>query len=473
MVPFTLTPLEVLLAIEPNVSDSVRLLRKIATGPWSSVWVGDLSHANADSARDLVAVKVFRTRTARDAETLFRLRDVGRDISTLRHPVLSPPLAVVDVSGRLGLVSEYVDGIDLFDLCEVLWETDTTLHTRVICGIVAAVAEALDAAQLRIPDGSDRPLGRSHRDLKPANVMIDRSGGVRLLDLGVGLTSMAGREARAESLKKGLTRYLSPGRREGKRGGSPSDIYALGIMGVELARGGWLKRLRLRNPDHDRHLAEVVARIKDLGFRTEGDELAWRNLFLRMVAHDPDGRPDAAEVASACRALQDSANGPDLPAFAVQHVAQWLEPVPQSPDPDLDEFMAHILHTVDQAPDLPVEHDLPAPDDSHWIETADGWQTEDQLMESGEHPDLQPLPAEPTEEVILPTFEEDDTAFADAELTGWSKVPVGTTPHEPLPSAPVETATTAPTLAPVLLFVGAAVLATSILGVLFVVWWLV
>ena len=192
-----------------------------------------------------------------------------------------------------------------------------------------------------------------------------------------------------------------------------------------------------------------------------------------MVAHDPDGRPDAAEVASACRALQDSANGPDLPAFAVQHVAQWLEPVPQSPDPDLDEFMAHILHTVDQAPDLPVEHDLPAPDDSHWIETADGWQTEDQLMESGEHPDLQPLPAEPTEEVILPTFEEDDTAFADAELTGWSKVPVGTTPHEPLPSAPVETATTAPTLAPVLLFVGAAVLATSILGVLFVVWWLV
>ncbi|MFT6142764.1 MAG: serine/threonine protein kinase [Myxococcota bacterium] len=446
------------------------------------MWVGDLNHADAGSARDLVAVKVFRTRTARDAETLFRLRDVGRDISTLRHPVLSPPLAVVDVSGRLGLVSEYVDGIDLFDLCEVLWETEATLHTRVICGIVAAVAEALDAAQLRIPDGGERPLGRMHRDLKPANVMIDRSGGVRLLDLGVGLTSLAGREARAESLKKGLTRYLSPGRREGKRGGPPSDIYALGMIGVELARGGWLKRLRLRNPDHDRHLAEVVARIKDLGFRTEGNELAWRNLFLRMVAHDPDARPDAAEVASVCRTLQDSANGPNLPAFAVKTVAQWLEPVPQAPDPELDEFMARILHTVDQAPEAPVELNLPAPDDAHWIETADGWQTEDQLMESGEHPDLQTLPPEPTEEVTLPGIEEDDIsgiedddmAFADAELTGWSKVPVNApspTP-EPLRSAPTETGTTAPTLAPVLLFAGAAALAMSILGILFVLWWL-
>jgi hypothetical protein len=244
------------------------------------------------------------------------------------------------------------------------------------------------------------------------------------------------------------------------------------MMGVELARGGWLKRLRLRNPDHDRHLAEVVARITDLGFRTEGDELAWRNLFLRMVAHDPDGRPDAAEVAATCRALQDSANGPDLPAVAVQYVAQWLEPVPPSPDPDLDDFTARIRHCVAEAPEVPVEDDLPAPDDAHWIETADGWHTEDELMESGEHPDLQPFPAEPTEEVTLPGIEEvDDTAFADAELTGWSKVPVRVERNEPLPSAPIETGTTAPTLAPVLLFAGAATLAASILGLLFVLWW--
>lgn len=463
----TVAPPEVQLVGPTAAHDHVRLLREIAAGPRSCVYVGELPGAGGATGRDLVAVKVFSERSPRDAQTLFRLRELGLQLASLHHPVLSPPLAVVEVDGRLGMVSEYVDGIDLFDLCEVLWETQARLHARVICGILAEVAGALDAALHRIPDGSEAPLDRSHRDLRPANIMLDRAGGVHLLDHAVGLTSLVGREARSESLKRGLTRYLSPGRRAGKRGGPPSDIYALGIIGVELARGGWLKRLRARNPDHDRHLAEVVARITDLGFRTEGDELAMRNLLLRMVAHDPDARPDAAEVIETCRTLREAATGADLPGFAIAHVAPWLEPVPSTPDQALDLGPVRVLHTPEEAPTAEFSEDEVADSEDDWVETPNGWE---QATDQGQPPLPDFLPQALSPAPLPPV--EDDGAFLEDERTVWDHAPV--TDESTAPPAPVATPLAPPRsrrgLAPVLLLLAVGATGIALLAALGLAW---
>ena len=479
----TLTPREVFLVGSEPVSENVRLLREIAAGPRSSVYVGDLNGQVPGAERDLVAVKVFRQRTPRDAETLFRLREVGRDLAALNHPVLSPPMAVIRVNDQLGLISEYVDGIDLADLCEVLWQTETTVHTRVICGVLAAVAEALDAALHRVPQGREHPLARSHRDLRPSNIMLDRFGGVRVLDLGVGLTSLSGRAARADALKMGLTRYMSPERREGKRGSATSDVYALGIIGVELARSGWLKRTRVRNPDHDRHLAEVVARIADHGFRTEGDELMWRNLLLRMVAHDPDARPNAAEVASTCRALQDAATGADLQGFSVSHIAQWLEAVPTEPDSDLVATSATVLASPAEAPPGPtLDEELDTDEaefaeEEDWVETPDGWQHASPDSEESPVPSnlavvLAALDALPpvTEEILFGDPDADDTVFGEPAPTDWGSGP----PAGDL--ATLDTLDELPpsstrALTPLVLAVVAFAAAAGALVALFVAWW--
>ena len=84
-----------------------------------------------------------------------------------------------------------------------------------------------------------------HRDIKPANVLLDTSGSVKLSDLG--LSGLA-RYARTDQMDItsglnhticGTSLYLSPERLRDKSYGSPSDIWAFGLVLLECATGGW------------------------------------------------------------------------------------------------------------------------------------------------------------------------------------------------------------------------------------------
>lgn len=294
----------------------ITLLREVSDGPIAALFAGSRRTPDAEK---LVAVKVLRHRRARDVEQLVKLRAIGRRLDAIGHRnvLASTELAVVD--GRPALLSPWIEGIDLLDWVEVLRETDTPVPTRVVCDVLRGAAAALDAALNRTVWGESEPLGLTHRDVKPSNVMVSRDGEVKLADFGTGLTTLGGRDGRVTASKAGLGRYMSPGRRQGKRGGPASDVYALGLIGVELLSGRWLQRVRDENPAHDRHLAEVVAAFGDLGMRAPADERSLRSLLLRMVAFDPDARPPATEVAQTLRTLSDRCPGPSLESFAHDH----------------------------------------------------------------------------------------------------------------------------------------------------------
>ena len=216
--------------------------------------------------------------------------------------------------------------MDVLDWIEVLREADTAVPVRVVCDLIRGVAAALDAALNRTAFGETEPLGLTHRDVKPSNLMVSRDGEVKLTDFGTGITTLGGRDGRVTASRAGLGRYLSPGRRHGKRGGPSSDVYALGLIGIEVLSGRWLQRVRDDNPAHDRHLAEIVANLDDFGMRSPQDDRTLRSLLLRMVAFDPDARPPAAEVAQTMRTLSDRCPGASLESFAHGHVLPYLLP---------------------------------------------------------------------------------------------------------------------------------------------------
>jgi len=391
----------------PASEPRIRILREIATGPMSVLFVAE---REVDGFIDLVAIKLLRQRTKGDVARLLALRDASRELAKLHHRHIVCVEELGYVGEFVALISPYIDGIDLLDWMEILREEGVAMPGRVKCEIIRSVAVALDAALNMRPRGTDAPLGRVHRDIRPTNVIISRDGELKVVDFGIGFTTLAGRIARGGALKKGIIKYISPRRREGKRGGPVADVYSLGITALELFRGRWLRRLQSHNPAHDRYLAEVVARLKNPGMGTEEDELVLRNLLLRMIAFDPDARPEASEVANTFRLLGDTARGPSLESFANAHALPWMEEVTRDPDPDFTGITVELLDTG--MTDEHVPTDMALPDKlklkarragNLWEETNEGWRQTDW---------------EVPEQIVDPFYDEEETQENDAALPG-------------------------------------------------------
>lgn len=356
----------------------IHILAEVATGPASAVFVARVGDSRA---APLCAVKVLRVRSPGDVELLLEARDAGRALARLGHRHILVAEEVAAVGGFPALITPWVEGVDLLDWMEVLREQGLSVPARVVCEIVRSVATALDAAQRRLPPGDGEPLGVLHRDLKPTNMLIDRDGELKVLDFGTGFTSIVGRAARGAALQKGLIKYMAPERREGRGDGPEADVYALGILAIELLRGRWLRRLRGQNPAHDRHLAEVVASLGELGARTSADDATLRTTLLRMSAFDEEARPTAGEVAHTFRMLADRTAGPSLESFAHEHALPCVKPVAARPDPALAGIEVRLLDSGAKSSDLPAPDGFQASallqrkadGEVDWEESEGGW----------------------------------------------------------------------------------------------------
>ncbi|MCB9679527.1 MAG: protein kinase [Alphaproteobacteria bacterium] len=326
----------------------VLLLREVATSPVAATFVAE---RQLDEGSRLVAVKVLK-RDA-DAAIIVGLQENSARLGALNQRHIVCPEQVLEIDGHLGLLYPYVDGVDLLDWVEVLRETNTRMPPRVVCEVLRGVAVALDAALNRIPWGETRALQILHCDLKPSNVMVDRDGELKVLDFGTGTSRLGGRDT--ESVPRSARAYVAPERELGRPPSHAADMYALGLLGIELLGDRWLRTVPRANPDHDLYLGQAI-RHADFTMRSAADEQTLRSLLLRMCAYSPASRPTAAAAAQTFRRLADRAPGPSLEAFAHEHALPWVTHAPEDPDTALMVQVTPV--TVDvtgQYPILPRE----------------------------------------------------------------------------------------------------------------------
>lgn len=182
---------------------------------------------------EVVALKLLHPHLAQDEEVFARFRNEVLVARALSHPNI---VRIHDMGraeqGFSYISMEFVDGYSLADRIApkavipgmpneplTFDEALSTLY-QICCGVAYA-----------------HDKGIIHRDLKPANVMISKRGEVKLADFGTARIMGMDRSLTQAGQVIGTPDYMSPEQIKGERLDASCDIYALGVIGYELAVG--------------------------------------------------------------------------------------------------------------------------------------------------------------------------------------------------------------------------------------------
>ncbi|MBM3981656.1 MAG: serine/threonine protein kinase, partial [Planctomycetes bacterium] len=204
---------------------SYLILDQLGQGGMGQVYLAEHAHM-----RRLVALKVLpppmyeENPVARE-----RFLREARAAGTLDHPNIVRVYDLCQEGKILYLVMEYVEGISL----QALVHRHGPLDVTAACHYVRQVAFGLQHAH---------QMGFVHRDIKPANVLLERTGLVKLLDLGlVRSESDAGSLLTKQLDNKsilGTADYVAPEQAvDSSKVDERADIYSLGATLYFLLAG--------------------------------------------------------------------------------------------------------------------------------------------------------------------------------------------------------------------------------------------
>jgi tetratricopeptide (TPR) repeat protein len=253
--------------------------------------MGEVFRARDTRLEREVALKLLPFASKADERAVERFAREARAASALNHPNI---VTIYDIGesdfGRY-IAMELIRGRTLASYADAVGAEDVAVE------LIAQCAEALAVAH---------DAGIVHRDMKPENIMVRDDGYVKVLDFGLArLLHRDGPDAsqRSDSLTEegiviGTVRYLSPEQGCGDPVGSPSDIFALGIVLYELLTGV-----------HPFASGSTMAMLGAILSRAAlppsthhaGLSPALDTLVLQMLSKEADDRPTARQVSDSLR----------------------------------------------------------------------------------------------------------------------------------------------------------------------------
>lgn len=242
-------------------------------------------------------------RFSREARVLKNVRE-GHAIQLLNHGQTR--------DGVLFMVFEFVDGRSLFEVIR----DEGALAPQRVASFLQQTLQTLQAAHAQ---------GILHRDIKPNNIMVTARDQIKVLDFGIAkaFTDQApGNDLTAAGTLVGTPRYMAPEQLRGMPIGPPADLYALGVLGVEMLTG----RKAMRGKDR---MAIIEQQLMPQSIVLPADldiPVRLRDIVNRMVQKDLRVR-----YASAAAVLRD--------------LQFWQDANPQSDDTILGNVGVELLRT--------------------------------------------------------------------------------------------------------------------------------
>lgn len=191
--------------------------------------MGRVYLAEQVSMERLVAIKLISLTRNKDRQkqALARFAREARAVAALRHPNIIQAFDFVNENGMPYIVMEYVEGMDTARLVHkfgpIPWKQAAEYARQTALGLAHAHA-----------------AGIVHRDIKPGNLLVDSSGQVKILDLGL---VSAFDEKNDDSLtvdqdQLGTVDFIAPEQAvDSKSVDARADIYSLGATLYSIMSG--------------------------------------------------------------------------------------------------------------------------------------------------------------------------------------------------------------------------------------------
>ncbi|MCA9268226.1 MAG: serine/threonine protein kinase, partial [Planctomycetales bacterium] len=204
-----------------------KLLGHLGTGGMSSVYLAE--HLLMQRR---VAIKVLPKSRVDDSSYLARFHQEAKAAARLDHPNIVRAYDVDNEGDTHYLVMEFVEGEDLQSIVRGKSDARQELDAEDAANYILQAAVGLHHAH---------EAGLIHRDIKPANLLVDKSGTVKILDMGLALfkdDEVASLTIAHNENVLGTADYLAPEQALNSHNvDRRADIYSLGCTLYYLLTG--------------------------------------------------------------------------------------------------------------------------------------------------------------------------------------------------------------------------------------------
>ncbi len=251
---------------------------------------------------ETVALKLLHPQLSQDPSIFERFRNEVALARSLAHPNIVRTFDLGKApEGYYYLTMEYVEGKSLKEFIEQSGALPVQKASQILLQILDAVSYAHEK-------------GIIHRDLKPANVIYFESGEVKLVDFGTARLLKSKLELTPTGHIIGTPYYMSPEQIRGEEVDVRTDLYALGIIGYELAMGK-------RPFESDNYIAAAFKQLNEEFPSMSGGRRsvpAWYEAAVRKAAAKlkADRFLDAKEFSDAIRGTKKPEAGPASKSYA-------------------------------------------------------------------------------------------------------------------------------------------------------------
>ncbi|WP_154223210.1 serine/threonine protein kinase [Marinicella rhabdoformis] len=285
-------------AFSGTLSPGTRINRIVIDSLIGQGGMGAVYLAYDEKLQRQVAIKSIRPEFLTNPDTQKRFMREARILSKINHQSICHIYDYIETDVGDYLVLEYIKGQQIYH---------SSLDKSETLDALIALAEALDVAHQH---------GVIHRDLKPDNVMVTTSGQIKVLDFGIAqsMSNIRSNRTTENSTSEnktvsselteqgslvGTIRYMSPEQARGEVLTPASDIYALGVMAMEMLS---------KKPAYAVLQTEELLRDVQKGRLQPAKNLApdCRSLVTALTAVEFESRPSAKQAAESFKKIKQA-----------------------------------------------------------------------------------------------------------------------------------------------------------------------